>query len=281
MNNLLNLDLQYFAEDTGTQTFENGGADESGDSLDSLFYFEESDTGEEDGEEDTGTQTDEQGTDNSYTGKSTETAKNANIPDNEPMYTVKYNGVEQQLPVSQLTTYAQKGMNYDKILQERDALRQSPAIAYIESLAKKNGISQGELIEKLTEIERQRQISEQVSRGVPQETAERLLQLEEKEHKQAEKAAADNAKEQQKQQFDEFVKAYPDVKELPDEVLEKIIGGETPKSAYVQYENKQLKAELAAIRKNAENRQNNIGSIASEDGADNADTFLTAFCSAL
>lgn len=36
-------------------------------------------------------------------------------PDTDPKYTVKYNGQEMELGVSDLTTYAQKGMNYDHV----------------------------------------------------------------------------------------------------------------------------------------------------------------------
>ena len=36
-------------------------------------------------------------------------------PEAEPVFKIKYNGQEQELPVSQLVTLAQKGMNYDHV----------------------------------------------------------------------------------------------------------------------------------------------------------------------
>lgn len=41
----------------------------------------------------------------------------------EPTYTVKYNGEQREVPLSELLVNAQKGMNYDRVVAQRDALR--------------------------------------------------------------------------------------------------------------------------------------------------------------
>lgn len=41
----------------------------------------------------------------------------------EPTYTVKYNGEQREVPLSELLVHAQKGMNYDRVVAQRDALR--------------------------------------------------------------------------------------------------------------------------------------------------------------
>lgn len=43
--------------------------------------------------------------------------------EDEPKYKVKYNGEEKEIPVSELVTFAQKGMNYDHVKDELEKLR--------------------------------------------------------------------------------------------------------------------------------------------------------------
>lgn len=56
---------------------------------------------------------------------------------------VKYNGEEQKLTRDQVRTLAQKGMNYDKILKDRDQLA-----AVMDTLAAAEGVTRSEFITK-------------------------------------------------------------------------------------------------------------------------------------
>lgn len=74
-------------------------------------------------------------------------------------------------------------------------------------------------------------------------------------------------------EFVRFVGKYPDVREFPQSVAERIVGGESPLDAYREYEIASLKARIAALEGNAENAVKSTGS-ARGDAADNELTEL-------
>ena len=63
---------------------------------------------------------------------------------------VKYNGVEQRLSEDEARTYAQKGMNYDHVMEELTRLRNAPETAIIQDLARKSGMSKEDFLNNLT-----------------------------------------------------------------------------------------------------------------------------------
>ncbi len=65
-----------------------------------------------------------------------------------------------------------------------------------------------------------------------------------------------------------FIKQYPGVTDIPDEVAQAMRGGKGILEAYREYENANLKNELSAIKKNESNRQKAIGSVRSDGGGD-------------
>lgn len=64
------------------------------------------------------------------------TEPDAKPAEEEPKYTVKYNGKEIELPVSELIKNAQKGMNYDHVRGELEELRKTKAQLEAEAKAK-------------------------------------------------------------------------------------------------------------------------------------------------
>ena len=103
-------------------------------------------------------------------------------------------------------------------------------------------------------------------------------------HEQAEPAqehttpqqTQDSADEKRKQELAEFVKLYPDVRKLPEEVVVSAAAGEPLISAYRAWENRELKAKLAEMEKQQQTRSKAIGSM---EGAGEAqsDPFLQGF----
>ena len=65
-----------------------------------------------------------------------------------------------------------------------------------------------------------------------------------------------------------FLEAYPDVRgsDVPEEVWRQVAEGESLVTAYTMYENRQLKAQLAAQRQNGENARRSVGSLANPRG---------------
>lgn len=76
----------------------------------------------------------------------------------------------------------------------------------------------------------------------------------------------------------EFVKAYPDVFDIPKEVEEKVKGGAGLLSAYREYENAQLKEQLRALQQNEKNTKATPGSVGGDaTGDEELDELLRVF----
>ena len=200
--------------------------------------------------------------------------------------TIKYNGEEMTLSREQAVTLAQKGMNYEKVLQERDRLRAAPEIELVARMARLNGMEPAQYMEALAQAETNRQVQAYVQRGVPEEEARQLVQLQaEKKRNDAEAAkrqSADAQKEQIRRQVEEFRKEYPDVAEFPPEVLTRIRAGEHPVSAYRAYQIGQMEAELKALKEQKaaqavteKNRTKTLGSVSGGGAA--SDPMMEAF----
>lgn len=202
-------------------------------------------------------------------------------PDGEQKYTVKYNGKEQELTLAELITHAQKGMNYDHVVAERDRLKNSPELAEIDAQARAAGMTRQQYIAHLGETETRREVAELTENGMEEERARELVGLR---RAARERQAEDQRRKAEKEQADKrtadiraFAAQYPGVKQFPPEVLEAIQSGRTPLEAYQAYELAQIKAELAAVKKNQENKAKAVGSV--QDGAaeQKKDSFLEGF----
>ena len=124
------------------------------------------------------------------------------------------------------------------------------------------------------------QIAAQMQRGIPEDVARRLQALEGAQRQREAEEQARAAAQARNRDLAAFVKAYPDVTEFPEEVVAAISQGEKPLAAYQAYENKQLKAKLAAYQKNEENKQKTAGSMKGSGASEEADAFSSGFDSA-
>lgn len=199
----------------------------------------------------------------------------------EAKYKVKYNGRESELTLAELITHAQKGMNYDHVLSERDRYKNAPEFALLDRYAKSAGMSREDCVKYLENSIKDTAVAELVEQGMPKEAALELYELrqsakEQREHRELERQEKAAADEKMKALF-EFHAAYPEVKTLPPEVVAEIAAGKTPLAAYQAYEISRLSLELATERKNAGNKKAAIGSV--KDGAAvlPGDDFLTGW----
>lgn len=248
--NIIRISMQYFAEDSGEDWDWND--DEP----------EEEDLTEEDGAEEAGEPEEEDPDGGNAPEENQPEESGEGTPAAEP-------AGEPQNPAAQT-------------VQQTEPVRQSDStgriVGMVERLARASGMTVDQYVQAVERQSREQRIQAEVAKGIPREYAERLLQLEESEHQRREQEEAARREQESRKQYLDFAAAYPEVKELPKEVIGRIAAGETPLHAYLAYENAQLKQEIAALKKNGENRERSLGSLKNrEGGEDGKDPFLAAF----
>lgn len=198
-------------------------------------------------------------------------------------YTLKHLDETRTVSRDEVVSLAQKGLDYDRIRQERDQLRQyrqeaDPALSVVKSYAEKSGLS----VDQYLDVVRRQEL---LSQGVNEQTAEAQIRLEkqqaaleartraEEEGRQQQEAAQRKLQEQQaarRKDMEDFLVAHPGVKgaDIPKEVWTQVAAGKGLSAAYTEYENQQLRAELAAERQNKANAQRSPGSLTNPQGED-------------
>lgn len=210
-------------------------------------------------------------------GEREESEETEETEEGEPAYTIKYNGQEMELPVSQLVTLAQKGMNYDHVYGELSRIKSSPELAVLERFAQQSGMSREEYVRYLENEFENQQIQSQVQQGMSEPAARRMLELERKEKdRQLQEQAAKRAMEKQ-EQYNALAREYPGLKELPAQVVQAIRNGEPPLAAYRAYENAQLRQELEAVKTNTRNQSKAMGSMSDSAAAPPVSDFLSGW----
>ncbi len=177
---------------------------------------------------------------------------------------VKYNGVEQTLSEDEARVFAQKGMNYDHVMQELTQLRSAPEIAIVGELARKAGMNKEDFLNH-------------ISAQVHKEAAERENSEQEALRREVNQFRDRDAK---MQRWSEFFRMHPEIarfESLPEEVKQAVAHGADPGAAYLQYENEKLKDHLEMARQSAYNKAVAPGSAASAGSGEQADPFLQAF----
>ncbi|MBC8537275.1 hypothetical protein [Feifania hominis] len=226
-------------------------------------------------------------------------------------YTVKYNGKEMALSVADLITNAQKGMNYDHVKAERDEARKYADIGrQVAQIAERRGLTQQAYLAQLTTADREAEIDRRAAEltkiGADPDLAKARARAEleraeltretgatatsggaadgvaddsrtdkEREGSSAHKES-ETRDETRKKELAEFVKLYPDVRKLPEEVVVSAAAGEPLISAYRAWENRELKTKLAEMEKQQQTRSKAIGSMEGA-GETQSDPFLQGF----
>lgn len=183
---------------------------------------------------------------------------------------LKYNGEAVRIDkFDDLVSTYQKGLNYDKVKAKANADKENEDVLnYITSKAQSMGISSKEYIQRVKNYEKEQekakieqQVQTLIDRGIDEETARSVAEtrayMEQLKNDRAEfekEKAEAKAQKEKDREYEEFLKAYPDVKasEIPAEVFEdaKTMG---LKSAYAQYENKLLKETIKQMEQNNKN----------------------------
>lgn len=201
----------------------------------------------------------------------------------EDAYTLKHMDETRTVSRDEVVSLAQKGMDYDRIRQERDQLRQyrqeaDPALLMVKGYAERSGLT----VEQYLDVVRRQEL---LSQGVNEQTANAQISLEkqqaameartraDQEARQQQEAAQRKDQEQQearRKDMEDFMAAHPGVKgsDIPQEAWAQVAAGKSLIAAYAEHENKQLKAELAAERQNKANAQRSPGSLTNPQGED-------------
>jgi hypothetical protein len=170
----------------------------------------------------------------------------------------------------------QKGLNYDKKVQELESLQNSKAETYIRNKADELGITVDEYMDQVEEYEKQQKaekdqerLEEMMESGVPEElareviaTAELRRKLQAKENELKEREEQTKKKEQENQEYEDFMKNFPDVnpEDIPKEVFEEAVNSNLS-SAYMKYRLKELETQLKVAKQNEENAASTVGGV--------------------
>ena len=197
------------------------------------------------------------------------------------MFKYKYNHEEKEIPLEEARTLVQKGANYDKIIEKLEALESSPSLKFVEKQALKNNMTTEEYLDAVAKEE----VNSEISRiaedeGVSANVAEKLYKATKLEEKTVADTKTAKEKEQQDKYMTDFVKQYPDVKEVPQEVWDRFAEGNI--SLVDAYTNTSMKSELQELKdklskyedkeqiqnKNSENAGASTGSVTGNGSTD-------------
>ena len=178
-------------------------------------------------------------------------------------FRINYLGNEEEYDLAQMTELAQKGRNYDHVVEERDRLKGEVGKGkhddFLEELARRAGLSVEEQIDRTRaiwlmndEFDKGNEISE--ADALQRIQREKTTQSEPKEQKAAEPTNEDKTN----QMIDRFLAVYPDVKatDIPREVWDSARQTGDLLGAYQALEIRRLRTENEKIRQDARNEQN-------------------------
>ena len=260
-----------FSEASGNQT---GQADEpsASGSITEADARQEAENGPPDGEQpaagDQG-QWQEEKQDSGESGR-----ESGNQGEGEEQFSLKVNGNTYQVPREKMTELAQKGMDYDRVRQQRDAARafqqeNESTIASLKALAE--SVSPGMTISDL--IDRMR-VNMLVAQDVPEAVATERVARENAERMLREKSDAESAEATKKERVNaeirDFQAKYPGV-DVSEREIREMSGDLADGMSFVEaYQKRQLqekesaleslRRQLEAEKKNNQNRASSPGS---------------------
>ena len=190
---------------------------------------------------------------------------------------IKYNKEEVEVSsIEDLVEKYQKGLNYDKKLQELENLQNSKLEKYARQKATELGITVDEYMDQVEQYEKDQQkaqeqarLEEMMDNGVPEEVAREVIatsqlrkQLQARENElKAEKEALEKEKNKNKE-YEDFLKEFPDVNpdDIPKEVFEDAEKSSLS-NAYLKWQLKEMKNKLSVAEQNEKNSKASVGGV--------------------
>lgn len=219
-------------------------------------------------------------------------------PQQEPeLFELKVNKGIQKVTMDQMKEYAQQGLDYGRVRQQRDSLQQSlneqmqwrnqneAHLNELSEVAKAAGMDIPGLISSLrvNMLVQQGMSRETAQERIRAERAERQVAANQQQAQQQRRAQAqqEQARQRQEQDVQNFLRIYSgvDPKTIPQSVWAEVRNGDTLVSAYGRYQNqiKELNAKLEAQKQNNNNKQRSLGSVKSSGNNSVKDDFMEGF----
>ena len=209
---------------------------------------------------------------------------------------IKYNK-EEVTPESleDLIENYQKGLNYDKKVQELDNLQNSRLERYAKEKADALGISVDEYMNQVEAYEKQQErqreadeLEDLINAGTPESIAKELIasrqqrkQIQQELNDIKAEREADKKEKEKNKEYQDFLNEFPDVKpeSIPKEVFEDAESSSL-KEAYMKWKLKELEKQISINKTNEKNKQSSVGST-TDTGTTNEkherDLFLEGF----
>lgn len=221
----------------------------------------------------------------------------------EQKFTIKVNKEERQLSLTEMTEFAQKGADYDRVKNQLETSRQSEQSLRAQLDEQQSYMDVLKLISEQTntpidQLVEQLHVNMLKSKGMSEAEAKaeiRAAKAEKQlkavtEQKAKEKAASDDNSARVQREVAEFRKQFPDVpitQELCDKLAPDIQNGMSMLGAYLKAENARKDAEIAELQRkqaaaeqNKKNRDKSPGSQTDSGGQrtkSDFDEFMAAF----
>ena len=213
---------------------------------------------------------------------SEEIKEEAAVAEESKLYRLKHNKQEVELTEDQLLEAASKGLDYDRIREDRDRIRSGREFATLDSLARRAGMSREAYVDMLqmrqTGQAMESRRAELVGRGMDESTAAHVarVEAENNELKGTRKTPMDELNERVQRDVSAFSEKFPEVDRLPDDVVAAVRGGENPLVAYMDYRIREMDMELKALKQGQKNRQGAAGPVKTLSASEE-DPFLQGF----
>ena len=209
---------------------------------------------------------------------------------------IKYNKEEVNVDsIEDLIENYQKGLNYDKKLQELENLQNSRLEKYAKEKADALGISVDEYMNQVEAYEKQQEkqreadeLEDLINAGTPESIAKELIasrqqrkQIQQELNDIKAEREADKKEKERTKEYQDFLEEFPDVKpeSIPKEVFEEAEDSSL-KEAYMKWKLKELEKEISISKTNEKNKKSSVGST-TETGPTNekheVDQFLEGF----
>lgn len=230
---------------------------------------------------------------NEPTAEAQEQTDGSEAADQPELIELKHLGQTVRVTPEQLNAYAQMGLDYQRIREDRDAARKeverlTAMETFLKELAAPQGISVEDLIDgaRAEVLAKKEHLNKDVA--LQRIKLDRERKAFEAQKDQQQKAAREKSQEEAKrqEQFLRFARTYPKVKpnDIPKDVWDAFKDGEDLVNAYARFENRELKekvskleSQLETAKKNSENKRRSAGSQRSAGSAGEMDEFDRAW----
>ena len=230
---------------------------------------------------------------NEPTAEAQEQTDGSEEADQPELIELKHLGQTVRVTPEQLNAYAQMGLDYQRIREDRDAARKEvERLTAMETFLKELAVPQGISVEDLIDgaraevLAKKEHLNKDVALQRIKLDRERKAFEAQKDQQKKEAQAKSQEEARRQEQFLRFARTYPKVKpnDIPKDVWDAFKDGEDLVNAYARFENRELRekvskleSQLETAKKNSENKRRSAGSQRSAGSASEMDEFDRAW----